>query len=1262
MNQFNEASIAATSHSTEQVIQAQHFFKLFSESTTVLEDCRCILEQGSSLSQFHAARLLGEAAVVRWTQLNAASQKALRDYLFQWVCQRSNITGDPVARAARTTAAKAFAVLTKRSWLELPKLEIHNLLLKFEDLSSNPNHRANHLLQSTVAELLLALMNEFSSTKSTGVGLPKEWHSQCHNSFENHGLPVLLRCAFDRVVALVGQGSAQHNNPRHSQCVQWLTLVEEMFGWFGSSGGSSGSSSSSSSSNTSRVGEGGGGGRNIVIKLDHKGHDMFVRLDVIHCLFKARSQAFIDQVTFGDSQLLTRVNSILIHFGSISGSSNGTGGCNQCGIFVHSQERYMYAHAIMQSTLIAAQQISNQQNEELSESTHINMLFVGTLVQRLVHNFGPKMLILNTLANQNHSTGSGAAIQTMGQLCSRYLSTAVNVAVNRVEQHHEPPDPLDASMEAFECLLEMWVAVVKAAKAEHENTGNNVHGRNTAVAPESVQVVAQCSSNVYNTMVQGRLHVATSVILYEINDDDEFEDVTLLNEQMNCAAVVGRADPSQSLLLLTNLIQTKLHGLAMVRNNQSATSNELGASCPPNVDQIKQSHILLDQLWWLIHFLGHLLVDRNKGEIPMVPTELNALSFQAMQQQGLPQKCSSTSSSSFLDPIVKACNALFDCINHECTRVESRATGGSVVSSGATNTPVLSTISDPSLSPLFHEKLLWFLQRWSRAYLMPDATLYRNTGLCPSLVAQYGSNTNRGQQTVGYFLSKATLLLCYWPNEPGVVSASLDLLKTLCSHRCMRRSVVSQPAFATLLRAYSNCICPTMNNAVPEPDQLTRWMTNGIGNMTPSAVGTLSQVICLACDASDTPDILQANLRQAAAPAFTRLQQITSNSALDHQNPLVRDELCKLLEVLRGIAESTSMTNLNILFDMCAPTLQGVVNLLHVYHHSDSNVVKACLEYFTHLVEHQIVHLDPIRSRLLYTHVGQLLDVYMQHGLGASWIDLTRTIEGSGVTMEADDVADEILLVLRIMSQFANKKLADWYDVVDDASALAAKEASDTIDNAILVGLRMVVPNISPKVMRFPKVCQEYFRFVSFACEGYPHQMMNLGEHVSSGILATIRFGLQHHNTVIVRQALRSIQEMSEYCAKQNGLVVARTARKLPPGAVPKPVNSPVLQDWLHLLIELILKENQHIADVLGDSAGTLLTLIICEQPTYMRLAQSVVQAHPHESTKTNVANAFQTLISANGVKNNKIDRNNRRLFRKNVLHFVEIMRGLGVK
>ena len=51
MDQFNAASIAASSHSTEQVKQAQNFFKLFRESASVLEDCRYILEKGPPLSQ-----------------------------------------------------------------------------------------------------------------------------------------------------------------------------------------------------------------------------------------------------------------------------------------------------------------------------------------------------------------------------------------------------------------------------------------------------------------------------------------------------------------------------------------------------------------------------------------------------------------------------------------------------------------------------------------------------------------------------------------------------------------------------------------------------------------------------------------------------------------------------------------------------------------------------------------------------------------------------------------------------------------------------------------------------------------------------------------------------------------------------------------------------------------------------------------------------------------------------------------------------------
>ena len=44
------------------------------------------------------------------------------------MCQRARITGDPVARAARTTAAKAFAIVTKRAWLDLSEIDVKTIL------------------------------------------------------------------------------------------------------------------------------------------------------------------------------------------------------------------------------------------------------------------------------------------------------------------------------------------------------------------------------------------------------------------------------------------------------------------------------------------------------------------------------------------------------------------------------------------------------------------------------------------------------------------------------------------------------------------------------------------------------------------------------------------------------------------------------------------------------------------------------------------------------------------------------------------------------------------------------------------------------------------------------------------------------------------------------------------------------------------------------------------------------------------------------
>ena len=1299
MEQFISASIAASSSSTEQVRHAQAFFRQFRESSSVLEDCRLVLEQGPSLSQFHAARILGEAAILKWKQLDVTSQRALREYLFQWVCQRARITGDPVARAARTTAAKAFAIVTKRAWLDLSEIDVKTILSQWQELANNSTHQEDTALQVTVGEILISLMHEFSSNKSTGVGLPMGWHHNCRLSFEKRGLPIIVQCSFDRVVGLVGQGSAQRSHAHHQQCIQWLTLVEEIFNWFGGIGvggkESDGGNNKSRNENESNGNNNGNGNGRDMTQLSSQWHDAFVRSDVVQCLFLARSQAWNEaaRASGGDTRILTLLNSVLIHMASINGP-----------VFVGGvAEIRAYAHTLLNGILRSAQEIaatraangaanvltttaSASVSVSASEIVRINMLFVASTIKRLVDNYGPIDMLFSSSSNGGGGGGEDAAVRTLGQLCTAYLEEAICASVEDVETNGVAPDPHDASMEAFERLLETWTSCVRAASGGENNNMQFNNNRQQHVTHAVAHAVATGSECIYQGMVRGRSIVSTSVILAGIDDDDEFEDVTLLDGQMSCAASIGRSRAAFALSLLSGLAQRRSSGLEGVRNGRSATREEIANGGngngngngntvdPSTVDVTLQCHVLLDQMWWLLHFAGHLLVDADEGESPMVPDALNAISSSSLNTTTntatnttatTTNNNNTNTNNPVLDPVIATSDVFLAILERECGRVETWASstgGGSGLSS-----------DDPSMSPLLHEKLLWFLRRWCRAYLMPDLSLYVR-GLSPSLVSRYGNGTSSGAATAGHILSRATLLLCYWPSEPGVVKAALSLLRTVCSHQGMRAAIVATQSFTSLLRAYSSIVCPS--SSVSDPTPMEIWTARGIGQLSDDALGDLSQCICLACDASTTPEALRANLARAAAPAFIRLGEITSgngngnNDTGNNGNVKTKEhssELLRLLRVLRGIAEATSITNLTAIFDLCQPTLNGVVSLVDT-HASDvingGAMVRGCLEYVSHLVERQVVHLDPMRSRTLYLGVHQILSAYMRHGLGASWSGLKRTNSTTSNTDVADveNIAEEIRIVLSIMSSFANKKLTDWYDVVDDLSARAAKEANDALDASILQGLQMIVPNMSPRALAYPDVCKEYFRFVSFACEGYPEKMMNVGGGVPEGLLATVQFGLQHHDTVILRQSLRCVQEMSEHCAKESGLVIARGARTFPQGQTPSPVCSPILQGWLHLLMELILRGNRHIADVLGDAASVLLTLIICEQPTYLRLAQSVVEAHAHVSTKENVSVAFRALVGSNGVRSDKIDRINRRLFHKNLMEFVEIMRALGVK
>ena len=1271
MNAFVAACEAAQSGSAESQRRAQAFFSLFRESPSVLQDCRYILDSPETavpyVARFHAARLLGEIAVVKWSQLDRGSQSALRHYLFAWVLARGNHTiTDPVERAAMTKAAQAFAVIAKREWLDLAAEGVVKGLL--ESWRGQVSAEQTPSKRTAAARIFLSLIQEFNSFSTKAVGLSRAWHGKARENFEQLGFPMIIQLALDRTLVLVSEGAVVAKEPAMTtELVAWLSLVEEAFVWFSAKDGvvKRGSGGTRTGTRTTI-----GGASLPLIRLDARWHDVLLRSEIVQCYFAARQQLR----SVPSSEALTHINSILIYFASL-GNTNKR---ENAGIFSSVKERLGFCGAMLNFIMQAAQQqlgIGSAPGPR-RDAAQVDTLFIAQAVRQIVTNFGLSSLL--QLANGLQ------LVQAIGELLNSTLKVAMTVALENVKQRCLPPDPHDASMEAFDCLLEAWVVIISEAddvtKRDSSAVVSHARGQpshreapkqyNNQQVEQLQNCVKSASSSVFEALLHFRLHIASSVIVAGVDDDDEFEDITILESQMVSVCLSGRQNCSSECEFLRRELALRIQGLNTVRAGGSMIGKlpGLDGTCTAAHDPVVQAHALLDQIWWLCHFLGYFLVDLDSTagdtEPPMIPHEFI---------------CSNDAK----NLVIALTTKLFELVDLETNRVEVYAGEGKNSDSS----------SDSSLSPLLHEKLLWLLRRWAGAYLMPDESMYtmartnssssssigysNGENLNRELLAKYGSASPIAAQMVGYIVTKSTLLLAYWPTEPGVTTAVCALLKNVCSHAKMRRVAVESPAFSMLMSAFGEATCPSLaeeangvSTSGTTSSAAKKWITEGLRSLPSQVAGQLSQVIAIACDASANASVLQGNLRTAAAPTFVRLQEITSHAAFSttYSEDVVKDEVLRLLHMMCGIARASSLTNLTVLFDMCAPTFGGIVRLVEVYCSSSTHIVAQCLSFFADFSEAQCSLLDPGRSCSLFNAIQTLLSTYgpSKCNLTSSWSTLRRTQE-AGSSAEADEIVAEIVLVLRVLSQMSNKANADWFDFESPQQHQLSEQASKILDATIVLGLRVAVPSMTPNVLAYPQVCREYFKFLSFAVEAYPGRILSeaegsnslLGQRVSQGALASITFGLQHHDTVVLRQSLRALQEIAEYSAKNAGLVTGRGAKQLPANQTAHPVNSPSLQKLLRLLLSMLLeRQNVHISEVVGDSAGPLLALIICEQPTFARIAQAHIEKYSDASVRSSLSNAFQHLLSVGGVANNRIDRRNRTQFRKNLRSFLEVARG----
>ncbi|RCH80002.1 Exportin-4, partial [Rhizopus stolonifer] len=202
-------------------------------------------------------------------------------------------------------------------------------------------------------------------------------------------------------------------------------------------------------------------------------------------------------------------------------------------------------------------------------------------------------------------------------------------------------------------------------------------------------------------------------------------------KQLTCIGTLGRLNPQPCLVRLHQLLAERFESFKGFFNGQSQDGLVL----------------LHEQLHWIILIAAHILADSGKGEQPMIPDILMQLSG---SQPSLEQ-----------DPVVNLSQLFLELFRFS--------------SSFGSN-----TVEASNCSPRVAETLIWYMERWSKSYVLVDENEYGY--MSPHIAKVFGRpgpSDGQGLLVIGFFIDQMKTNFILWNADPDVLN---QLVKWL--HSC----------------------------------------------------------------------------------------------------------------------------------------------------------------------------------------------------------------------------------------------------------------------------------------------------------------------------------------------------------------------------------------------------------------------------------------------------------------------------------------------
>ncbi|KAK5813731.1 uncharacterized protein LOC108469923 isoform X1 [Gossypium arboreum] len=603
----------------------------------------------------------------------------------------------------------------------------------------------------------------------------------------------------------------------------------------------------------------------------------------------------------------------------------------------------------------------------------------------------------------------------------------------------------------------------------------------------------------------------------------------------------------------------------------------------------------LEELYSLLLITGHVLADEGEGETPLVPTAIQTNFVDVVEAEKHPVVVLSGSIIRFaeqgMDPEVRA--AIF--------------------------------------SPRLMEAVIWFLARWSHTYLMPleEANCLSNDyqqqhqsiNSRKALLSFFGEH-NQGQVVLNIIVRISTMTLMSYPGEKDLQGLTCHhLLHTLVRRKTICYQLVSLDSWRDLANAFTN--------------------EKSLFLLSSANQRSLAQTLVLSASGLRNSEAANQYVKGLMGHMTTYLVELSNRSDLKsvaHQPDIIMSVSC-LLERLRGAAAAAGPRRQRAMYEIGISVMNPVLLLLEVYK-DESAVVYLLLKFVVDWVDGQISYLESRETASVIDFCMRLLQLYSSHNIGKISISLSSTLLSEAKTEKYKDLR----ALLQLLSSLCSKDLVDF-------SSDSIEAAGINISQVVFFGLHIVTPLISLELLKYPKLCHDYFSLLSHIVEVYPETLAQLNSEAFAHIIGTLDFGLHHQDLEVVSMCLGALKALAAYnyreiCAGKTGLVSAGHG------------NSPegIFSQFLRSLLQLLLFED-YSPDLVSAAADALLPLILCEQGLYQKLGNELIERQTNPALKSRLANALHSLTSSNHLAS-RLDRVNYQRFRKNLNSFLVEVRG----